>query len=110
MGTRITSIDELIGKATPVELHGLPKGVVRLRSDWIVPLKECFDFFCDFDASVSLNEGDDFPLRIVIALDIQRGRPQARMTGELLDVSEAPADLAVFSGGTSDESPATAVA
>jgi hypothetical protein len=39
-----TSIDDLMGKATPVELHGLPKGVVRLRFDWIVPLKECFDF------------------------------------------------------------------
>ena len=30
MGTRITSIDDLIGKATPVERRGLPKAVVRL--------------------------------------------------------------------------------
>jgi hypothetical protein len=56
------------------------------------------------------DQGYDFLLRLLIALDVQRGRSQARMTGELLDVSEAPADLAVFSGGTSDESPATAVA
>jgi hypothetical protein len=32
MGTRKTSVDDLIGKATPVERHGLPKGMVRLRS------------------------------------------------------------------------------
>jgi len=38
MGTRITSIGDLIGKATPCETW-LPKGMVRLRSDWIVPPK-----------------------------------------------------------------------
>jgi len=26
MGTRITSVDDLIGKTTPVEKHGLPEG------------------------------------------------------------------------------------
>jgi putative membrane protein len=45
-------MDDLTGKAAPVERQGSPKGMVRLRSDWIVPYKECFDFFRHFDASV----------------------------------------------------------
>ena len=36
----------------PVERHGLPKGMVRLRSTGSFHQKECFDYFCDFDASV----------------------------------------------------------
>jgi hypothetical protein len=36
----------------------------------------------------------------VIALDVAGGCLQARMTGELLDVSEASADLADFSRGS----------
>jgi hypothetical protein len=39
MGTQTTSIDNLIEKATPVERHGLPKGMVRRRFDWFVPSK-----------------------------------------------------------------------
>jgi hypothetical protein len=31
MGTRITSIGDLIGKATPIERHGSRKGMVKLR-------------------------------------------------------------------------------
>jgi len=49
-------------------------------------------------------------LGVVIALDVASGCSKACVTGELLDVPEAPADLADFSGGTSDESPATAMA
>jgi hypothetical protein len=56
------------------------------------------------------DQGDDFLLRVVIALDVQRGRSQALMTGESLDVSEATAYLADFWGSTSDEGPATALA
>jgi hypothetical protein len=44
--------------------------MVRRRSDWIVPLKECFDFVRDFDTAVSLNKGHDFALGVGIALDI----------------------------------------
>ena len=44
MGTRKTSVDDLIGKATPVERHGLPKGMVRLRSTGSFHQKECFGF------------------------------------------------------------------
>jgi hypothetical protein len=36
----------------PVERHGLAKGMVRLRSTGSFHQKECFDFFCDFYASV----------------------------------------------------------
>ena len=56
------------------------------------------------------DQGNDFSLRVVIALDVSSRCPEARMSGQLLDVSEAPANLSNFSGGTGDEGPATAVA
>ena len=49
------------------------------------------------------DQGNDFPLRVVIALDVSSRCPEARMSGQLLDVSEASADLADFSGSTGDE-------
>jgi hypothetical protein len=56
MGTLKTSMDDLMGKAAPVERQGSPKGMARLRSDWIVPYKtkNALIFFCYFDASVSV--------------------------------------------------------
>jgi hypothetical protein len=45
IGTRKTSVDDLTGKATLVERHGLPKGMVRLRSTGLFHQNECFDFF-----------------------------------------------------------------
>ena len=56
------------------------------------------------------DQGNDFPLRVVIALDVSSRRPEARMSGQLLNVSEASAHLADFPGGTGDESSPTAVA
>ena len=56
------------------------------------------------------DQGDDFPLRLVIALDVARSRSQARMAGELLNIPEAPTNFTDFSGGASDKSSATAVA
>jgi len=49
------------------------------------------------------DQGNDLPLRVVIALDVSSRCPEARMSGQLLDVSEASADLADFSGSTGDE-------
>ena len=56
------------------------------------------------------DQGDDFPLRLVIALDVARGRSQARMSGELLNIPEAPTNFTDFSGSASDKSSTTAVA
>jgi hypothetical protein len=52
MGTRITSTDDLIGKASRGEPRA-PEREGKATIDWIVPGKECFDYFCDFDASLA---------------------------------------------------------
>lgn len=53
------------------------------------------------------DQGNEFPLGVVIAFDVARSRTEARMSGQLLDVSETSTDLADFSGSTGDEGSAT---
>jgi hypothetical protein len=60
--------------------------MVRLRTDWIVPLKECFDFVRVFDASISLNKGHDFALSVGIMLDISGSGAEARVPGQHLHI------------------------
>ena len=98
-----------MGKPPPVERHGLPKGMVRLRFDWIVPYKECFDFFCDFDASVSLNEGHDFALSVSVMPDISGCRAEACVSSQHLDIPQATANFADPSRCTGHERPPAAL-
>ena len=64
----------------------------------------------DSDLSgVQSDQSNDFPLCVLIALDVSSRCPEARMSGQLLDVSEASADLADLPGGTGNEGSATGV-
>ena len=49
------------------------------------------------------DQRDDFPLRIVIGLDVSGGRSKAGMTGELLNIAQTAADFADFPGRASYE-------
>ena len=49
------------------------------------------------------DQGDDFPLSFGIGLDVSGGRSQAGMTGELLNISKAAADLADLPGRAGDK-------
>ena len=62
---------------------------------------------CSCKPELTSNQGNDFSLRVVIAFDVAGGRPQARMTCELLDVSQAPAHFADFPRCARDECSAT---
>jgi len=59
------------------------------------------------DTSVSStlrsDQGDDFPLSFGIGLDVSGGRSQAGMTGKLLNVAQAAADLADLPGRPGDK-------
>ena len=49
------------------------------------------------------DQGDDFPLSFSVGLDVSGGRSQAGMTGKLLNVAQAAADLADLPGRACDE-------
>ena len=53
--------------------------------------------------NLTSDQGDDFPLSFGVGLDVSGGRPQAGMTGKLLNVAQAAADLADFPGRAGDE-------
>src|SRR6266446_6718221 len=91
MGTRITPIDDLIGKAAPVERHGLPKGMVRLRSTGSFRQKGCFYFAADFDPSS--DERNYLPLSVGVMLDISGSSAEACVSSQHLDIPLAAANL-----------------
>ena len=70
-------------------------------------MRHHFTSFDEGEPTLRSDQGNDFPLRFMIALDVARGRPQAGMAGELLDVSQTPADLTNLSGCTSNKSSAS---
>jgi hypothetical protein len=109
MGTRITSIEDLIGKPPLRDTGSLKDGkaTLRLAND---PVKECFDFFRDFEASVSLNEGDYLPLSIGVMLDISGSGAEACVSSQHLDIPQAAANLADPPRCTRDERPPAAMA
>jgi hypothetical protein len=84
-GTRITSIDDLIEKATPWRATGSQRDG-KATIDWIVPSKECFDCFCDFDAPVGLNESNHFALSLSVMLDVFGSGAEACVSSQHLDI------------------------
>ena len=57
-----------------------------------------------------LDKRNHLLLSFGVMLDISGGGAEIGMTGQHLDIAKGAARLADFSGSTSDESPATAVA
>ena len=53
--------------------------------------------------NLTSDQRDDFPLSFGIGLDVSGGRPQAGMTGELLNVAQTAADLADLPGRAGDK-------
>src|ERR1700738_4630104 len=67
-------------------------------------------FFHDFDASVSLNEGNDFALSVGVMLDIFGSGAEACVSSQHLNISQAAANLADPPRCTRDERPPPAMA